>query len=35
MKARILDVNDAFCHMSGYSRQELLTRGYMTSMSGS
>jgi PAS domain S-box-containing protein len=27
MKSRILDVNDAFCHMSGYSRKELLTMG--------
>jgi PAS domain S-box-containing protein len=27
MTSRILDVNDAFCHMSGYSREELLTMG--------
>jgi PAS domain S-box-containing protein len=27
MKGKYLDVNDAFCKMSGYSRQELLTMG--------
>ncbi len=27
MQANILDANDAFCHMSGYSREELLTMG--------
>ncbi len=27
MQSNILDVNDAFCHMSGYSREELLTMG--------
>jgi PAS domain S-box-containing protein len=27
MTSRILDVNDAFCNMSGYSRKELLTMG--------
>jgi PAS domain S-box-containing protein len=27
MQSNILDVNDAFCNMSGYSREELLTMG--------
>ncbi|MFZ7103085.1 MAG: PAS domain-containing sensor histidine kinase [Peptococcaceae bacterium] len=27
MRSKILDVNDAFCKMSGYSRKELLTMG--------
>ena len=27
MESNILDVNDAFCHMSGYSREELLNMG--------
>jgi PAS domain S-box-containing protein len=27
MSSKILDVNDAFCNMSGYSRKELLTMG--------
>ena len=26
-QSNILDANDAFCNMSGYSRQELLTMG--------
>ena len=27
LKANILDANDAFCHMTGYSREELLHMG--------
>jgi PAS domain S-box-containing protein len=27
MSSKILDVNDAFCNMSGYSRKELLNMG--------